>query len=123
MQLLSFFTYLTALLRFEIENSREWLQVRFQVVVLSSFLKPLFRDAPHGFAVDFSIFTTLHGFGEVTLQITKENQWFEGYFLGGWWRLWEAWESFLVQNSWQNVQIPSELHAVVLSNPNACTSF
>ena len=54
-----------------------------QVAIHSSFLKPFFRHVPHGFAVDFAIFTTLHGFGEVTPQITKENQWFEGPFWGG----------------------------------------
>ena len=68
---------------FEIENSPEWLQVQNQVAIQSSFLKPFFRHVPHGFAVDFAIFTTLHGFGEVTPQITKENQWFEGHFWGG----------------------------------------
>ena len=68
---------------FEIENSPEWLQVQNQVAIHSSFLKPFFRHVWDGFAVDFAIFTTLHGFGEVTPQITKENQWFEGHFWGG----------------------------------------
>ena len=78
MQILSFvFAYRTARLMFEIENSPEWLQVQNQVAIHSSFLKPFFRHVPHGFAVDFAMFTTLHGFGEVTPQITKENQWFE----------------------------------------------
>ena len=76
---------------FEIENSPEWLQVQNRVAIHSSFLKPLFRHVPHGFAVDFAIFTTLHGFGEVTPQITKENQWFEGHFWeGGGERAWEG---------------------------------
>ena len=80
---------------FEIEISPEWLQVQNQVAIHSSFLKPFFRHVWDGFAVDFAIFTTLHGFGEVTPQITKENQWFEGHFWGGGrWRLWGAWGSF-----------------------------
>ena len=85
---------------FEIEISPEWLQVQNQVAIHSSFLKPFFRHVWDGFAVDFAIFTTLHGFGEVTPQITKENQWFEGHFWGL--GLWEAWESFgeAVESLW-----------------------